>query len=355
MSNSIYESVMVWYDSILMSPYLNTYLAIAGGLVALYFVFLFVIPLFLHQMRKFAEKTHNDFDDILIRVLTKIKWPLFFILILYAATFLTGLPDVAEKVIKIFLMVFITYEAVKAANIFVQYGFDKYTSKGIDKEGVMMMPVLVKVIKACVWGLGIVTVLSNLGYHVTTLITGLGIGGIAIALAVQNILSDLFSSFSIYFDKPFKIGDFIVVDKIMGNVKHIGIKTTRITSLDGEELVIPNSKLVNATIQNYKKMKDRRIEFHIGVVYETKPAKLKKVPGLIKQAFKGIRKVEFSRAHFEKFGDFSLDFEVIYVVKTNDYAEYMDIQQKINYNLVDLFAKEKIEFAYPTQKIFIEK
>ena len=203
MFENAYDSVMIWYETLLVSPQLETYLAVAGGVVALFFVFLLIIPLFLHQLRKFAKKTKNDFDDILVEVLTKVKWPVFLIIVLYAATFLTGLPEMAEQAIKIFLMIFVAYEAVKAVNIFIQYAFDKYTAKKMDKEGAMMMPVLVKFIKASIWVFGIVMVLSNLGYHVTTLITGLGIGGIAIALAVQNILGDLFSSFSIYFDKPF--------------------------------------------------------------------------------------------------------------------------------------------------------
>ena len=211
------------------------------------------------------------------------------------------------------------------------------------------------VIKILLWSIGFLLVLSNLGFDITSLIAGLGIGGVAIALAVQNILGDIFSSFSIVFDKPFKVGDYIVIEPDRGIVKKIGLKTTRLETLQGEELIISNKELTSARVQNFKKMKQRRINFNVGVTYETSPAKLKEIDALIEKIIKGVKDVEFVRCHFQGFGDFSLNFEVVYLVKSGDYAVFMDKQEEINFAIVNAFTKNKIDMAYPTQTLFVKK
>jgi small-conductance mechanosensitive channel len=198
-------------------------------------------------------------------------------------------------------------------------------------------------------------IMSNLGFDVTSLVAGLGIGGIAVALALQSVLSDVFSSFSIYFDKPFQAGDFIIVGQHMGIVKHIGIKSTRIQTLQGEELIISNKELTSARVQNFKKMEKRRITFTFGVTYQTPVKKLKKIPEMVKEIVAKIELADLDRVHFRKYGDFSLNFEVVYYVKIPDYGKYMDTQQEINLALKERFEKEGIEFAYPTQTIFLNK
>ncbi len=206
-----------------------------------------------------------------------------------------------------------------------------------------------------VWLVAAIIVFQNLGYNVSALVAGLGVGGIAIAFAVQNILTDIFSSFSIYFDRPFQEGDYIVVGDDSGTVKKIGIKSTRIQSLKGEELIVSNKELTETRIHNYKKMRERRISFNFGVVYETPTEKLRKIPEIVKSITDKIELVRLDRVHFDKFGDFSLSFEVVYYLNTSDYNKYMDIQQDINIDLKEAFKKEKIDFAYPTQTVFLNK
>jgi small-conductance mechanosensitive channel len=198
-------------------------------------------------------------------------------------------------------------------------------------------------------------VISNLGVDITSLIAGIGIGGIAIALALQNILSDLFSSFSIYFDKPFKVGDFIVVGEHMGSVEKIGIKTTRVRSPQGEEIVIANQELTTARVQNFRRLERRRNLVTLGVTYETPLAKLKKVTGIIEDIINKQKDATFDRVHFQSFGDFSLNYQIVYYVESEEYGVFMDVQQAINFAIMEAFEKEGIEFAYPTQTLYLSK
>jgi small-conductance mechanosensitive channel len=197
--------------------------------------------------------------------------------------------------------------------------------------------------------------MDNLGFEISAVIAGLGIGGIAVALAAQAVLGDLFSYFSILFDKPFELGDFVIVDGHMGTIEHIGIKTTRIRSLGGEQLIFSNTDLTGSRLRNYKRMEQRRIVFKLGVTYQTPIEKLKGIPSVIKNIITNIEETRFDRAHFSGFGDFSLDFEVVYHVLTGDYNRYMDTQQDINLQIAEEFERQGIEFAYPTQTLFLEK
>ena len=351
---SSYGSLLDFYDALGFSPLVKKHAVVLIGIAVLYLVFKILVPFFLRRLEKFAKRTKNDLDEFLVEVLSKVRWPVCLILVLMIVM---GSVDFSPRIhtgLRYFLIVFVTYWAIKVITQFVNYGVRKIAEKK-GPGASALLPVFAKVTNVIVWAIGIVFVISNLGYQVTPLVTGLGIGGIAIALAVQNILGDLISSVSIYLDKPFKVGDYIVMDTLSGTVKSVGVKTTRITSLRGEELVIPNQKLVNSTIQNFKRMKERRVDFSIGVAYETKPAKLAKIPGMIERIIKGAKNTEFGRAHFAELGDFSLNFETVYYVKSNEYEEYMNIQQGINFALIEAFAKEKIEFAYPTQKVFVER
>lgn len=201
---------------------------------------------------------------------------------------------------------------------------------------------------AAVWALALMLLLANLGVDITALIAGLGVGGIAIALAVQNVLGDLLASLSIALDKPFKVGDFLVVGDQKGTVEYIGIKSTRLRSLTGEQIVMPNADLLGSRVHNFGLLYERRISFSVGVTYETAREKLREIPGIIERAIKAHDKTRFDRAHFASFGDFSLNFDVVYFVLDPAYNVYMDIQQAVNLELHEEFDKRGIEFAYPT-------
>ncbi len=194
-----------------------------------------------------------------------------------------------------------------------------------------------------------------MGIKISGLIAGVGIGGIAIAFASQAILGDVFNYFTIFFDKPFEIGDFIVIDEHKGNVEYIGLKSTRIKSINGEQLVFSNTDLTNSRVRNYKRMTERRVVFAFGVTYQTPVKTLKKILDLVQKIIDDLEDTRFDRAHFQKFGDSSLDFEVVYYVQSNDYAIYMDKQQEINFKLMEGIKKLKTDFAYPTRTVFIEK
>jgi small-conductance mechanosensitive channel len=210
------------------------------------------------------------------------------------------------------------------------------------------------IFKVLVWIFGIIFLLDNLGFKVKSLMTGIGIGGVAIALATQKVLADLFSYFAILLDRPFKIGDFLIIDNHLGVVEHIGIKTTRIRSLHGEELIFSNNDLLNSRIKNYISMQERRVLFNIGVTYSTPAEKLEKIPEIIKSIIENIEDTRFDRCHFSKYGDFNLIIEVVYYIKGADYNKYMDIQQKVNLNIKRKFEEEGIKFAFPTQTVHLE-
>ena len=206
--------------------------------------------------------------------------------------------------------------------------------------------------RTAIWAIALLMILDNLGFNITTLVASLGIGGVAIALAVQNVLADLFASLSIGLDKPFVVGDFIIVDDLMGTVEHVGLKTTRLRSLSGEQLVFSNGDLLKSRIRNYKRMYERRIVFTFGVVYDTPRETLARLADEVRAIIEAQPKTRFDRAHFFRFGEFSLDFEVVYFVLDPDYNLYMDIQQAINLALVERLAAEGIRFA-PSQFLHV--
>jgi small-conductance mechanosensitive channel len=209
--------------------------------------------------------------------------------------------------------------------------------------------------KLVLWSVVLLLILDNLGINVTALVTGLGIGGIAVALAVQNILGDLLAALAIVLDKPFAVGDFIIVDDYLGSVEKVGLKTTRIRSLSGEQLVFSNADLLSSRLRNYGRMYERRVVFPLGVTYQTPRSKLELIPQIVRQAIEAQgEQVRFDRSHFKEYGAFSINFETVYYVISADYNLYMDIQQAINLAIHRRFDEEKIDFAYPTQTLFVQ-
>jgi len=335
-------------------------------LIALAFFVLVIVVLkifktiVIKKIKKLVDHTKVEFDDLVIDIINSIGWPFYLFLSLYLALRFIRLSALVEKFIFYIAFIIFVYYIVRAIQKFIDYAFRKaiQRKKREEKEelvDVTAVNLLSKVIKVILWIIAVILILQNFGYNVSTLIAGLGIGGIAIAFALQNILGDIFASFSIFFDKPFQIGDFIIIGNDKGTVKKIGIKSTRIQTLQGEEMVISNRELTNARVRNYKKMEKRRIVFGFGVTYNTPTEKLKKIPDIVKNTIEKAKAGEIDRVHFNRFGDFSLNFEVVYNLNSNDYNIYMDTQQEINFTLKEEFEKEGIEFAYPTQTILLNK
>lgn len=208
--------------------------------------------------------------------------------------------------------------------------------------------------RVMLWATATLAILDNLGFNITTVMASLGIGGIAVALAVQNILGDIFSSVSIAMDKPFVIGDFIVVDSYMGTVEYVGLKTTRLRSLGGEQIIFSNAELLKNRIRNYKRMQERRVQFEFGIAYETPLEDIEKLPHTVMEIISSsYLETRFDRAHFKGYGDSALQFEVVYYVLDPDYNKYMDIQQEINLALLAKLRERNISFAYPTRTLHI--
>ena len=310
----------------------------------------------LKRLKVWAAKTETNYDDLVVRTVERFGMPaLNFIAIYWGINSLT-ISEKGVRVLEVATASVVAFFIIRLISSTIRFLLEAYVRRQEGgEEKVKQIGGIILIVTIIVWGIGLIFLFDNLGYDVTAIIAGLGVGGIAIALAAQNILGDLFNYFVIFFDRPFEIGDFLVIDDKKGNVEHIGIKTTRIKSLSGEQLVFSNSDLTNSRIHNYKKMARRRIDFTIGVTYQTTPEQLREIPKIIKATVDEIDLATLDRTHFAKFGDFSLNFETIYFVESAEYNVFMDIQQKINLKLVDEFASRGIEFAYPTQTLFVTK
>ncbi len=311
------------------------------------------------KLTSWSKKTKTEIDDIVVNAINAIHWPFYVLISLYVGLNFVNTAEVLSRWSYYAILIAIVYYTVKVTQEFIDVGAKKIIQKRKKEESAGydagIINALSAVIKFSLWLVAALLLLSNFGYNINSLIAGLGIGGLAIALALQNILSDLFSAVSIYFDKPFKVGDFIIIGDYMGIVKKIGMKTTRIQTLQGEELVVSNNELTAAKIQNFGKMDRRRIVFGIGVAYNTPHEKLKKIPDMIKDIINKQEMAKVDRAHFKSFGDSSLNYEIVYYVTIGDYNKYMDIQQGINLEIVKKFESEKIEIAYPTRTVYLKK
>lgn len=310
----------------------------------------------LSKLKKWASGTETKLDDYLISGIQKFGLPILNFVVIYFGLHYLVLPEKVEKLIQNALVVIFAYYAVRMISSFARLSLESFIrSQDEGEEKVKQLAGIMLIINAMLWGIGLLFIFNNFGYDVTAIVAGLGIGGIAIALAAQNILGDLFNYFVIFFDRPFEIGDFITVDDKKGTVEYIGIKTTRLKSITGEQLVFSNSDLTNSRIHNFKRMQRRRILFSLGVIYQTPPDVLERIPTILKDIVAAQPNITFDRAHFSKFGASSLDYEVVYFVESSEYNQYMDLQQKINMQIFHAFAAEKIEFAYPTQTLFLTR
>lgn len=322
-----------------------------------YFLLRFVKVVVAGRMAKWAEKTSVKVDDLLIELI-RDKTKTFFLLILsiYIGSLFLNIPPKVSWAIRGLIVVAFFLQAALWGNAAIAWFFLKTEKKeGMDKEKLSTYNALAFVSKLLLWSLLILLALHNLGVNITALVASLGIGGVAVALALQNILGDIFASMSIVLDKPFEIGDFVIVDDLMGTVEHIGLKTTRVRSLSGEQIVFSNNDLLGSRIRNYKRMWERRVVFSIGVVYQTSYDQLASIPDMLKQIVESKENTRYDRAHFKNFGDSSLNFEIVYYVKVPEYNTYMDIQEEINLEIFRRFEEQGIGFAYPTRTIILEE
>ena len=310
----------------------------------------------LGRLKRWAAATTWNIDEFIVDIVRNMVIPVVYYGVFFLAVKHLVLPGILERAIEVAGMVLVAFLSAQALIAVARFAIRSYiesAEKGSARERALQG--FMTLIRVLVWGLATIVLLDNLGFRINTVIAGLGIGGIAVALAAQNILGDLFAYFTIMFDRPFEIGDFVIIGEYMGVVNQLGVKTTRIGSLGGEQIIMSNKDLTDSRVRNYKRMGKRRVLFRIGVTYQTPYDMLKEIPVIIRGIVEGIEDTVFDRAHFSSYGDFSLVFEVVYYVMGNDYTKYMDIQQEINLRIHEEFEKRKIEFAYPTQTLFMVK
>ncbi len=344
---------------ILLSPIVGQVIAAVVFFILALIAGWVVYHVFEHYFSRWAKRTATTLDDEIIK---NTKRPIYYFVILlgfyYAvqqlAFLLAYAPFISELffIAEVFLVAFIVTRII---NVLVSWYAERITKQGKRKVSSNILLIFKKLLHVFVY-IGAFLYLLYV-YHVdlSGAVVGLGVTGIAIAFALQSILGDVFSAFSIYFDRPFEIGDYVIIGQYEGTVTHISMKSTRIKLLQGEELVVSNKEITGGSIRNFKKMDIRRVIFTIGVTYQTPLESLKKIPALLTDIISGFDQVEFERVHLKQFGQFSLNFEIAYVMKTPDYVKYLDTQQAMFFKILETFEHERIELAYPTQTVVVRE
>jgi small-conductance mechanosensitive channel len=328
-----------------------------GIAFALTLVFYYVRRVVLKRVRAYAARTPTSYDDLIGDLIAATGKLFLTILALYLGAQSLDLAPKPTRVVHSVMIVALWVQAALWGSSAIAWWMGRAlpAKRETDAAGATTLGVLGFIARVVVWSLVLLMILDNLGFDITALVASLGIGGIAVALAVQNILGDIFASLSIALDKPFVLGDFIIVGDMLGTVEYIGLKTTRVRSLTGEQIIFSNADLLQSRIRNYKRMFERRILFSFGVLYETGADQLERIPQLVREIVERHEHARFDRAHFKAFGDFSLNFEVVYYVKSPDYNVYMNIQQAINLELLRRLQADGIGFAYPTQTLYLQR
>ncbi|HEX6179125.1 MAG TPA: mechanosensitive ion channel family protein [Thermoanaerobaculia bacterium] len=328
-------------------------LGIAAGVIVL---ILGIRGLLLRKLAN-ARETDSDVDDFALNLTRRTKLWLLIPPAIFLGIRALDIPADTRKLIQNVATIALIAQTALWCSVAIDFWLARYRRSRIQVEPQAVTTINAFRIAAiaAIWIVAVMSAIANLGFDITALIAGLGIGGVAVALAVQNILGDLFASLSIVLDKPFVVGDFIIVGTEMGTVEHIGLKTTQLRSLSGEQLIISNGDLLKSRIRNYKRMAERRVLFTIGVVYETPLETVEKIPMMIRAAIEQQQNTRVDRIHFLKFGDSALEFETVYWMTVSDYNAYADTQQAINLSLLRAFETAGIEFAYPTRTVYVNQ
>jgi small-conductance mechanosensitive channel len=323
---------------------------IAIGLVTVQIIQTIII----RRLHQWADCTQTDLDDRLISLVERSLIPILYVTVFYLSFQDLIFSDTINELVRVIGTAALTIFIIRFVNALIGYGLQFYwLTKRDEITRTKSLALMLPAIRIVVWAIGLVFLLDNLGFQISAVLTSLGIGGVAIGLASQGLFEDVFSYFAILLDSPFEIGDFLMIDDFAGTVEHIGVKTTRIRSLDGEQVIFSNKALTSSRIQNYKRMYRRRIAFQIGVTYDTPLEKLRQIPPMVETAIVNTEGATFDRAHFFVYGDFSLIYEIVYYVNSSDYNIYMDVQQIINFKIKEEFEQKAIEFAFPTQTLHL--
>lgn len=340
----------LWYSNTLLDWLIA--LGIAAGTTTLIFL---VKRLLTVRLRRFVTQTKTDLDDLFVGLLESIS-PLFFLFVgLYAGSLWLTTDGTARSIADNIIFIAVLLQTGVWGSRVLTYLIGKSTRlrEYEDPSAKTSLSVLGFMSRLVLWSIILLVILDNLGLDITTLVASLGIGGIAVALAAQSILGELFASLSIALDKPFVLGDFIIIDDYLGTIEKIGMRTTQIRSISGELIIFSNTDLLKSRVRNFKRMQERRILFTLDVVYGTPYEKLRGIPDMVRAIIESEDLTRFDRAHFKTYGSSSLVFEFVYYVLSAEYADYMDVQQRINLAIYSAFEEAHIEFAFPTQTLHL--
>ncbi|MDA3899761.1 MAG: mechanosensitive ion channel family protein [Spirochaetes bacterium] len=328
----------------------------AAIFVLLLFVFTVIRKIALYRISVLAERSTSPLKGAIAQIFRDVNYLFFVVFSFYIASYLVNIGGPFNKIVHYVFVIVLGFNII----IFIQniaiYAIHSYwgAEDPEENENATVVNAISLFMRIALWVVGLIILLSNLGVEISALVASLGISSIAIAFALQNILSDVFSSFSIYLDRPFEVGDFIIVGDDNGIVKKVGIKSTRIQTLQGQLLVISNHELTSVRINNYKQMESRRVVFSIGVIYGTPVEKLRKIPQIVKDIIDAQDLATFDRTHFSEIGSHSLNFEIVYYVNSADYLVYRDTHQSVCLGIYETFESEELEFAFPTQTLLVQ-
>jgi small-conductance mechanosensitive channel len=341
-----------WLETRYFDNTLAQWLIAAGVLVGGTVLLLLLRGMVVRRLQRLAQRTKTDIDDLAVDLIRRTRLYFIVAVCLVAGTLALEVPGAWLRARHVFIVVAVLLQLGVWGTGLITYWVERYFrrsgGRGATATTLSAIGFLGRVM---LWGLLLLVALDNLGFEITTIITGLGIGGIAIALAVQSILSDLFGALSIVLDKPFVVGDTITIDTLTGTVEHVGLKTTRLRALGGEQIIVSNADLLRSRIRNYQSQKERRQVFKVSVPHDTPPDAAARIPAMIREAIESQPLARFDRAHLWQLNDWALDYEAVYYMQTGDYNAFMDTQQAINLTLLRRFAEEDIRLAMPGRMV----
>jgi small-conductance mechanosensitive channel len=345
-----------WLQSKFLSFTINEWFYALLIFICTYAVLLLIWKFTIRRITRFALRNPTKLGDLIVEVMRSTHQLTFALFsVLFAMHFLELNTRWLTRLDYLSFLIIGFQIALWISKGITLWAKAKSVATDGSAENMVLTTMLSWIFKTIVWSIAVLSILANMGVNITAFVASLGVGGVAVALAVQNILSDLFASLAIGLDKPFVIGDFIIFGDVLGTVERVGLKTTHIRSLSGEQIVCGNTELLKNTIHNYKRMAERRVVFEFRVTYDTKADVVEKIPEIVKKAIAAESKARFDRAHFKGFGLSSLDFEVVYYVLDSSYNIYMDIQQSVNLYLMRELESMDVSFAFPTMTLNLSK
>lgn len=342
-----------WLETTILSIPLWSWVLAAGVAVVVFAVLMLAFKLLRSRLQRRLEGKHGLAAELILRVMARTSFLVVFVFSVLIGMKMLDLPLSWRNNISTLWFVAVIFQVAMWLDAALILSLQRYLARRSNLNAVTVT-LMAFTSRAVLWVVAVLAILDNVGVNITAFVASLGIGGVAVALAAQVVLSDLFASISIGLDKPFEQGDFIVVGGIAGSIEHVGLKTTRIRSLGGEQIVCSNTELLKQTIQNYKRMDLRRIAFRFTLSYRTNAAEASEIPGRLKTLIAGTEDTRFDRAHLLQFAERGLEYEVVYYVLSADYNRYMDIQQRINLAIMRELEERKICFGWQELNVRME-